>query len=344
VKKTLPIERTNLIDSTECWTFEKLAIIQASPYAEDWLASHLNVFMDYDYVVSFGESYYKYPPSYYDDILTANRIDLFHVTEAVDTIKEHINQNRYVKYFRWLIFGYDDEQEHFFILMEKSKRQSYKLSYSDAEKALPKYQNEFGQEDTAEFGKEINRLHVSKVYQYPFIAYSINNNYTTDNCAYTALIKIDREIWGNKMAVCDSHGDYLNNIAIFYDGLACLWGLDKLVTLYLKNSENPERMHLARTIKKLHEHRCLLLTSLQYVQKKWNIDTPGIHQCIKTYRTCCNRFSKWSKIAIKYELTHEKQLLYTIAEKIDSAYMQEKDTLLQFRGQAYEWYNKHCIS
>ena len=60
--------------------------------------------------------------------------------------------------------------------MEKSKRQSYKLSYSDAEKALPKYQNEFGQEDTAEFGKEINRMHDYKDYQYPFIAYSINNN------------------------------------------------------------------------------------------------------------------------------------------------------------------------
>ncbi|MCI8331586.1 MAG: hypothetical protein HFE78_02000 [Clostridiales bacterium] len=89
MKKELPIERNNLIDSTECWTFEKLAIIQASPYAEAWLASHLNVFMNYDYTVSFGESYY----------------------------------------------------------------------------------------------------------QYPFIAYHLNKNYSTDTCAYTALTKIDREIW-----------------------------------------------------------------------------------------------------------------------------------------------------
>ena len=40
MKKTLPIVLENAAIVTECWTFEKLAIIQTSPLAEDWLASH----------------------------------------------------------------------------------------------------------------------------------------------------------------------------------------------------------------------------------------------------------------------------------------------------------------
>lgn len=40
----LPIElKTAVI--TECWTFEKLAVIQSSPLADDWLASHLSLYM-----------------------------------------------------------------------------------------------------------------------------------------------------------------------------------------------------------------------------------------------------------------------------------------------------------
>ena len=55
----LPIElKTAVI--TECWTFEKLAVIQSSPLADDWLASHLSLYMDAEFSCYFGdgESYY----------------------------------------------------------------------------------------------------------------------------------------------------------------------------------------------------------------------------------------------------------------------------------------------
>ena len=46
MKKTLPIVLENAAIVTECWTFEKLAIIQTSPLAEDWLASHFRLYID----------------------------------------------------------------------------------------------------------------------------------------------------------------------------------------------------------------------------------------------------------------------------------------------------------
>ena len=72
----LPIElKTAVI--TECWTFEKLAVIQSSPLADDWLASHLSLYMDAEFSCYFGDGESYYDPAYYRDILRIEELPLF---------------------------------------------------------------------------------------------------------------------------------------------------------------------------------------------------------------------------------------------------------------------------
>lgn len=324
MKKILPIEKNRLADVTECWTFEKLSIIQASPFSEDWLASHLNIIMHSDYSVSFGDSYYKYSPSYFDDILRAKIINYFQDQNVLDIIISNIDQERYVKYFRWLIYGYDSDTNMFFVLLEKSMGGLNNISFNEAVKRFNTFLKEFGKEDLPS-GKENTRLEAAKSFQFPFVTYEINKSYSTDNCPYSALIKIDREIWGNKLIITDCNDENFDGAEVLYDGIACLYGLKNHLTAYITGIDVTNLSSLSKSIKKLHEHRCLLLLSLNYIRKKWNIENDSINNCIKAYGTCCNNVRFWCNMALKYEVTAKTRLLQKIYDCIDSEAEQEKN-------------------
>lgn len=286
MKKLLSIEQKHLVDVTECWTFEKLSIIQASPFSEDWLASHLNIIMHSDYSVSFGDSYYKYSPAYFDDILHAKVIDYFQNQNVLDVIIDNINQGRYVKFFRWLIYGYNTEEKIVYILLEKNAPWENIITFNEVEGRFRGFIKEFGKEDLS--SKDINvRLDAAKHFQYPFVTYAIRKDYSADNCPYSALTKIDREIWGNRLQITEWDDTNPENVTMAYDGLACLQGLKKQVFAYMMG-DTINISRLSKTIKKLHEHRCLLLLSLNYIRKKWKIEGEVSNECIKTYRNCCD--------------------------------------------------------
>lgn len=93
----LPIElKTAVI--TECWTFEKLAVIQSSPLADDWLASHLSLYMDAEFSCYFGDGESYYDPAYYRDILRIEELPLFPLSEeeTLSLIRQNLREGRYV--------------------------------------------------------------------------------------------------------------------------------------------------------------------------------------------------------------------------------------------------------
>ncbi|MCI8589159.1 MAG: hypothetical protein HFE77_00355 [Clostridiales bacterium] len=341
MKKLLSIEYKHLVDVTECWTLEKLSIIQASPFSEDWLASHLNIIMHSDYSVSFGDSYYKYSPAYFDDILHAKVIDYFQNQNVLDIIIDNINQGRYVKFFRWLIYGYNIDEKIVYVLFEKTTPEENIITFDEVETRFRGFIKEFGKEDLS--NRDINaRLYVAKHFQYPFVTYAIRKDYSVDNCPYSALTKIDREIWGNRLQITGWDDTNPEKVTMVYDGIACLQGLKKQVFAYtMGDTANVSR--LAQTIKKLHEHRCLLLLSLNYIRKKWKIELDSCDECIKTYSACCNIVERWCLLALKYEAISEPRLLQKIHDAIDKQLEQEKHALLEFRKIAYGWYNEQNL-
>ena len=114
-------------------------------------------------------------------------------------------------------------------------------------------------------GKENTRLEAAKSFQFPFVTYEINKSYSTDNCPYSALIKIDREIWGNKLIITDCNDENFDGAEGLYDGIACLYGLKNHLTAYITGIDVTNLSSLSKSIKKLHEHRCLLLLSLSLI-------------------------------------------------------------------------------
>lgn len=341
MKKLLSIEQKHLVDVTECWTFEKLSIIQASPFSEDWLASHLNIIMHSDYSVSFGDSYYKYSPAYFDDILHAQVIDYFQNQNVLEIIIDNINQGRYVKFFRWLIYGYNTDEKIVYVLLEKNAPWENKVTFNEVEGRFREFIKEFGKEDLS--SKDINvRLDASKHFQYPFVTYAVRKDYSAGNCPYSALTKIDREIWGNRLQITGWDDVNSENVTTVYDGLACLQGLKEQLFAYM-TGDTANVSGLGKTIKKLHEHRCLLLLSLNYIRKKWMIVGDAIDECIKTYSACCNTVEQWFLLALKHEVTTETRLLQKIYNAIDEQIEQEKNALLEFRKIAYDWYNEQNL-
>ena len=135
MKKILPIAIKDNPIVSACWTFAKTAIIKTSPYAEDWMASHLQLYMDHTFCTYFGESNSMYPPGYYDDILHTKNLDVFSINtdNIIPTIKGNLDEGRYIllrtnwntadkrepRFHEVLIYGYDDEKQVFFVpLME----------------------------------------------------------------------------------------------------------------------------------------------------------------------------------------------------------------------------------
>lgn len=85
----LPVHLDDIATVTECWTFNRLAIIKTSPYYKDWIASHYNLCVNSRYNFYFGDVS-MYPPAYHDEILRRKPIRLldFSPENIIQKLKE----------------------------------------------------------------------------------------------------------------------------------------------------------------------------------------------------------------------------------------------------------------
>lgn len=118
----LPIQIDDIGCVTDCWIYNRLAIIKTSPFYSDWIASHYDLLsMDHNNIF-FGDIS-LYPPSYHDSILLRKQLLLSQFTKAniIKRIKECIENGYYVIitlkqysdrdfYHEVLIYGFDDNK------------------------------------------------------------------------------------------------------------------------------------------------------------------------------------------------------------------------------------------
>lgn len=83
--KILPFD-CNVVYSIDCRISCRLGIIQASPYGQAWLATHLDVLMSNNLDINFGSGIYVAQMSYYDDILDTREIDFFFIHKVIKQI------------------------------------------------------------------------------------------------------------------------------------------------------------------------------------------------------------------------------------------------------------------
>ena len=88
-KITLPIHIDDVESVTDCWIYNRLAIIKTSPYYRDWMASHYNLCSGSGNF-HFGEIN-MYPPSYHEEILQIKPLKVYNMnsTNIIDNLKDN---------------------------------------------------------------------------------------------------------------------------------------------------------------------------------------------------------------------------------------------------------------
>lgn len=350
----LPIHISDVDCVTECWIFNRLAIIKNSPYYEDWIASHYSLYADSDYNFFFGETS-TVLPSYHDIILERKQIRLFGLSEEniIEKIKEEIISGRYVvmvidisghhNFFHEVLFyGYNDEESNFFVAGLKNRLfQPMEYSYSYIKDTLMHVKNHF-------IESIYNGMGTSLYYQYPVTSFKLISDYNPENCVFEAYHKLEDELSG----VCHRKGklDSLNDSGeprIIYRGINCLLALNNMIKMELKHEEFPSGFRgLTQALKKIYEHQTMNLCSMEYILKKWSkaFNDQSVKRVFE-YRRCCSIVEKWSALALKYEYTGELRLLETISSEIMDVYRREEECLDEFLHNNIDWslFNENFI-
>lgn len=345
----LPVELNTAV-ITECWVFEKLAMIQASPFGEDWLSTHFQLYMDPYYSCYFGDGETHYPSSYFWDILAFEEMPLFALSEEelFSLILRHLREGRYVMlmichvnggpdgtdfFHEGLLYGYDDEKEVFFApQLQTTNLVEQTLSFDTVRTSLTRLKAHVLQAPQ-------DRIRWAKEYQYPIGTIRIRTDYAP-NQVYDALMKFMPEIWGKTITITELDRDmqpYGEKTA--YKGLGCLFGLREAMHREIHGEPlPPEFIGFPRNLKKMWEHRQNLLGTMRYVVNRWNIQDETIHGHVQNYAVCCERFEQWVSMAIKAQITGQRDPYIQILKEIPAVYQDEFFTLADFYNHSASWY------
>lgn len=350
----LPICIYNVESVTDCWIYNRLSIIKTSPYYEDWISSHYNLYSTQVLNFHFG-NIAMYSPAYHEEILQRTQIRLFELTcqNLIDNLKEYLKSGFYIIMFiksgpspddihEILIYGFDDIQRHILCVAPKSRiftKTTYSYSYlQDTLKDVKQY---FLNHEQLSMDFSLN-------YQYPITALKLNPSFKPDNCVFEAYRKIQAELRGEFFDLNkEFHFGKYTKQAHIYTGIGCLDAFQKAIENEIAGREFSENFRgLTSAAKKLQEHRLMMLHSISYVLKHWksafqNNSTEIINQ----YNTCYLTVEKWSKLCLKYEFTRNINILVNIYQEIPDVFNKEKKYLEQFINNSIDWqkFNKTQI-
>lgn len=353
-KYELPIYISDIDSVTDCWIYNRLAIIKTSPYYQDWIASHYNLYVNDRYNFHFG-NVSMYPPAYHEEILQRKPIRVldFSRENIVEKLKEyltngyyiimHIKQYKEYDYFHEVLFyGFDDEKEVFMTVgLQNRLFQKLMFQYSYIEYTVKEIQNHF-------LCKEHLGMELALNYQYPATALKLNPSFKSDNCVFEAYLKLKRELNGELHEV---HGlsdlaDY-KTASYIYRGISCLDAFKQM----LEKEEKGEKFGMwfrgiAGAAKKMLEHRLMIKCSMEYILEKWNVAmTDNAHVSSKNYSNHISIIEKWVNLCLKYEFTKDKSLLEKVSEEIPKVFELERQCLNDFVNNGINWelFNKNYI-
>ena len=132
-----------------------------------------------------------------------------------------------------------------------------------------------------------------------------------------------------------------------YIGLSCLDALSDLLHKVLNGEIDDEKAHLViPALKKLHEHRHMMVITMKYIQKKWHKALfPQTAEHISSYEKCCKTVGKWLNMSLKYELTGNTGMLQYILSEIPQVAEKEIHCLNELVHNCIDWdkFNENYI-
>lgn len=344
-KIKLPIHIDDVESVTDCWIYNRLAIIKTSPYYRDWIASHYNLYSNSGNF-HFGEIN-LYTPSYHEEILQRRPLRVFEMNSLniVDILKREIKNGYYIimhikpyineDYFHEALFyGFDDNTKNFISVGIQSRSfQSIYIDYSHLENTIEDIKNSY-------IYNSFRGMELSMNFQYPSTALKLNPSFKPSNCAYEAYLKLQRELDG-KLCITQ-YPKTLNEYGYHhhhYMGITCLDAFKETLQREINGDPfNDWFRGITSAAKKMYEHRCMIKTSMEYIIEKWSIAlTDKAIIAAKKYSVCILLSEKWLNLCLKYEINQDKKTLKRIINDIPEAFLKEKEALNEFLYEGIDW-------
>lgn len=343
----LPIHIEDIESVTDCWIYNRLAIIKTSPYYKDWIASHYSLHTSNMYNFHFGDVCI-YPPAYHEEILQRRPVKLFDLGKdnIVTILKEflesgyyvimHVKQYKEHNYFHEVLFyGFDNSKEAFMCVgLHNRIFQRMFLEYTYMENTIKEIQQHFLIDDHL-------GMHLALNFQYPVTVAKLNPNFKPHNCVFEAFLKLKQELNGELHEVCGlpDFADY-SSASYVYRGISCLYAFKQMLEKEIKGEEFVSGFRgISSAAKKILEHRRMLYCSMDYILENWE---NAMTDCARTitieYNKCNLIVEKWLNLCLKYEHTQEKDLLKRIVQEVPEIFSKEKNCLEHFINDGIDWH------
>lgn len=341
--KKLRIAEQALITS-ECWTYYKFLVLQNSSGFEEWILSHMRLYISENCSSVFGEKGDMYSLEYYSNILKFDEINIVScqkngivktLIELLETEKYvilDVNYNRIIKSNKddfWLhetlIYGYDEDSQVFYspimrnghFVLEEIPFEVVEVAYGD----VVDYYNQ-----------DKMRLFNRRRWFYGVTAISLHSCYHNDNKYYDFIDKLIKEIKGEiflKQEWCSDETTKTNGV--FYEGLSILLLLSRKCRQAIEDDVILEKLwRNSVSFLKLYEHQYLIQRGMKFFLRsvcKYSIEMKNL---IEQYSKCCSEVKNIIYMFQKLQLTADKKILDRIAMKFEKLYMVEKDILEKY--------------
>ena len=348
--KKLPI----VIDAaimTECCTYYKMAVIQTSQHYNEWAASHLEIYGHESLGCAFGYNQRQYDLKEFDNILSFQEIDLWSVLpdKIVERLKEEIDSENYIildcnfqKLFpeevdrfyihETLLFGYDDRQEVFYSsALSNGVFKEITIPFS---KMRESYEDIYGYYKS-HMEEKIDR----QLYFFNITRMRLKENDCHENGIFSFLLKVKREADGVRLVTEKYTQDGVRQDE-FYTGIYCLKGFEKgAERLFYQQEVSDDTIHsFVLSLKKLHEHRKIILSSMYWLIEKLDGGEGEVLDAALQYASCCESMRLTYRLAYKYVLTRRREILWKIKERLGKQYIRERAALCGFEERARRLY------
>lgn len=349
MKKKLPVKVKSSVQ-TECWTYNKLAIIEAHRSGVAWTSSHFGLFMGPDYRLLFGKINKIFDLNYFSDILSFNEINYWTAPpdRLIDILIENLQNDIYMiiymqfnvrepKVHEYLFYGFDTEQKNLFFLqnVEGSFREE-KMSFDLAKEYYKNYYD-FHLTFPCQMTKSIANF-------FPVTKVALKNDFNEDICVIETLRRFEEERYG--VSYIDSEAQN-NETAYYFTGLKCVIGMKMRVAQYIRDQQfikgdilQELSFDMQRNFNKLYEHDCIVLKSMYWLMNALKYD--GEQQGIDEYKNSLKVVNKIAALSIKFWITGNWNNIYRIRDLIDNLYERQEqamDMFFETTGKAREQKN-----
>lgn len=337
-----------VIDSTiktECWTYYKTCILETSQFGRNWLATHMNIYLDGNYNVLFGDGLSIYPLHYFESALKVQNADINRIkpNSIIDYIKNSLNHNYYVildcniskislvnssdfRIHEILIYGYDDIEKVFLsplLSNATGKPEICKIPYDRLQASYSDIRAYYTNNPDTEFWRTYS-------WYYAITKLKIRNQSLCNSSLINrALRKLNNEF----DVEYRTHTRYNANkevtaIINHYVGIGCLLGLESILEKTIKGEYDlkSSATDLTLSLLRLYEHRLNLIQTLRLLDSLTRGSISKNSDLIEQYIDLSEKMKKSYSISKKWYITDKTKLLSEITDIL--AYNREHEAVV----------------